>query len=71
MNILNNKGPKIDPCGTISRSTNYICHLFLLFVFCLRFNYVLILNNYCQNHTYLPKQLKAHEADNRKPSIDQ
>ena len=29
--------------GTISRFSNYICHLFLLFVFSLRGNYVLIL----------------------------
>ena len=73
MKILNNKGPKIDlmEFQTISGSTNYICHLFLLFVFYFRGNYALTLKNFCQKHMHLAQQLKGYEADNRKLSINQ
>ena len=52
MKILNNKASKIDLCGTPNNISlhNYSCHLFLLVVFYLRGNYVLlILYNFCQN----------------------
>ena len=56
---------------TISRSTNYICPLFLLFFSISEVTYVLILKSFCQNHAHLAEQLKAHEEDNQKLSIDQ
>ena len=48
MKMLNNNGPKIDPCGTPNNFSLHEVdfHLFLRFVLYLSGNYVLILKNF-------------------------
>ena len=51
---LNNKGLKIEPCGTPNKISLHQLYLslFLFFIFYLRRNYLLIFRRFCQNHTH-------------------
>ena len=64
INISNNNGPRVDPCGTPESSVwNVLCMLFTLTYSVLRLNQnKRIRGTFCQNRTYLILQLVNREV---------
>ena len=71
MKILNNKGPKIDSCGTPNNILLQELYVPLIFTVCFLFERQLCINFKEFLSKPYASSLKAQEADNRKLSIDQ